>query len=45
MAKKHLKKCSMSLVISKMQTQMILSFYFTLIRMANIKNSRESTCW
>jgi hypothetical protein len=44
MAEKHLKKCSMSLVIMEMKVQMILRFLFTL-RMAKIKNSKDRTCW
>jgi hypothetical protein len=39
MAKKHLKKCSTSLVIREMQIQMTLRFYFKPIRTAKIKNS------
>ena len=44
MSKKHL-KCSMSLVIREMQIKMTLRFHLTPIRMAKIKNSRDSTCW
>jgi hypothetical protein len=45
MAEKHLKKCSKSLVIKEMQIKMTLRFHFTLLRMAKIKNSGDSTCW
>jgi hypothetical protein len=45
MAEKHLKKCSKSLVIRKMQIKITLRFYLTPIRMAKIKNSGDSTCW
>jgi hypothetical protein len=46
MAKKHLKKCSISSsVIREMQIKMVLKFYFTPIRMAKIKNSGNSRCW
>jgi hypothetical protein len=38
MAKKHLKKCSIFLVIKEMQVKMTLSFYLTPIRKAQIKN-------
>jgi hypothetical protein len=45
MAKKHVKKCSTFLVISKMQVKTTLRFHLTSIRMAKIKNSRDSTRW
>jgi hypothetical protein len=45
MAKKHLKKCSKSLVIREMQIKMTLRFHLTPIRMAKIKNSSDSTFW
>jgi hypothetical protein len=40
MAEKHLKKCSMSLVIREMQIKTTLRFYLTPFRCAKIKN-----CW
>jgi hypothetical protein len=43
MAKKHLKKCSTSLVIGEIKTT--LRFYLTPVRMAKIKNSGDSRCW
>jgi hypothetical protein len=45
MAKKHLKKCSMSLVIREMQIKATLRFHLTPIRMTKIKNSGDSTFW
>jgi hypothetical protein len=41
MTKKHIKKCSTSLVIRKMQIKVILRFHLIPIRMPNIKNLSE----
>jgi hypothetical protein len=43
--KKHLKKCSTSLVIREMQIKTPLRFYLTPVRMAKIKTSSDSRCW
>ena len=45
MAEKHLKKCSTTLVIRKMQIKTILRFYLTPVKMAKIKSSDVSRCW
>jgi hypothetical protein len=45
MTKKHLKKYSTPLVIREMQIKMTLRFYLIPIRMAKIKNLRDSRCW
>jgi hypothetical protein len=44
MVKKHLKKCSISLVIMKIKIKMSLRFHFTPITMAKIKNPSDSIC-
>jgi hypothetical protein len=44
MAEKHLKKCSTSLVIREMQSEMMLRFHLTPGRMAKIKTSSDSRC-
>jgi hypothetical protein len=44
MAKKHLKKCSTSLVIEEMQIKTTVRFYLIPVRMAKIKNSGDSRC-
>jgi hypothetical protein len=45
MAKKHLNKCSTTLVIREMQIKTTLRFHLTPVRMAKIKNSGDSRCW
>ena len=45
MAKKHLKKCSASLITKEIQIKTTLRFYLIPIRMAKIKNSSDSICW
>jgi hypothetical protein len=45
MAEKHLKKCSTSLVIREIQIKTTLTFYFTPVKMAKIKNSGDNRYW
>jgi hypothetical protein len=45
MAEKHLKKCSKSLVIREIQIKTTLRYHLTLIKMAKMKTSGDSTCW
>ena len=45
MAEKHLKKCSTSLTIRKMQIITTLRFHLTPVRMAKVKNAGDCRCW
>jgi hypothetical protein len=44
MANKHMKKCSPSLAIKKMQIKTILRFHLTPVRITIIKNTTNSNC-
>jgi hypothetical protein len=45
MTEKYLKKCSTSLIMREMQIKTTLRFNLTPVRMAKMKNSRDSRCW
>jgi hypothetical protein len=45
MAKKHMKKCSPSLAIKKMQIITTLRFHLTPVRIAIIKNTTNNMYW
>ena len=45
MAKKHMERCSTSLLIREVQIETTMRYHLTLVRMAVSKKSTNNTCW
>ena len=45
MGKKHMKRCSILVIIKELQIKTIMRYHLTLVRMVFIKKSTDNKCW